>query len=208
MKLIKTDTLYTKVYTGENDTQTMSKNNSDLCSFDSCVIRKSVENPNYLVSIKTNYDFSNSTVLLSETAVREISAQLDAISLGITVEEIAQRIERNLKCSVEIMDNSQEVEMMADYLLNLYGSDGLHAPDNLHLAFSIVHKTTLFSCDYKLINVCKKNNTPCINTHKLATGEGIRVVKSKYAKIVKTFKPKIQSSLLKPGEKIVWRSFV
>ena len=135
--------------------------------------------------------------------------KLDLVNYSQEVfEEIAQRIERNLKCSVEIMDNSQEVEMMADYLLNLYGSDGLHAPDNLHMAFSVVHKTTLFSCDYKLINVCKKNNTPCINTHKLATGEGIRIVKSKYAKIVKTFKPKIQSSLLKPGEKIVWRSFV
>ena len=205
MKMIKRDTLYEKIHMEENGAVTMSKNNSDLCSFDSCVIRNSVENPNYLVSIKTRYDFSNSTVLLSETAVREITAQLDAISPGITVEEIAQRIERNLQCSVEIMDNSQEVEMMADYLLNLYSSDGLHTPDNLHMAFSVVHKTTLFSCDYKLINVCKKNNTPCINTHKLETDEGI-VVTAK--KIVKNFKPKIKSSLLKPGEKIVWRSFV
>ena len=88
MKIITTDRLYETYICEENDTQTMSKNNSDLCSFDSCVIRKSVENPNYLVSIKTNYDFSNSTVLLSETAIREITAQLDAISPGITVEEI------------------------------------------------------------------------------------------------------------------------
>ena len=207
MKLIIRDRLYTKDI-GADDVEIMSKDSSKLISFDSCVIRKSVENPNYLNCIKTNCDFSNSTVLLSETAVHEITAQLDTISPGITVEEIAQRIKKDLNCSVEIMNNSQEVELMANYLLNLYGSDGLHAPDNFHMAFSVVHKTTLFSCDYDLINVCKKNDTPCINTHKLATGDTVHVVKSKCAKFVKTFKPKIQSNLLKPGEKIVWRSFV
>ena len=178
-------------------------------SFDSCVIRKIIENPNYLNCIKMNCDFSNSTVLLSETAEFEIKKHLDKLPPGSTIIGIVERIKKDLKCDVEIIGNSQEVEQTANLLLELYSSKGLHYPDNLHMAFSVVHKTILLSCDYKLIRVCEMNKTTCINTHTLATSSGSKFVRYSQHAIeqVRKFKPKIESSILKPGEKITWRSY-
>ena len=181
-------------------------------SFDSCVIRKIIENPNYLNCLRMNCDFSNSTVLLSKTAEFEIKKQIDEFSPGLTFADIVDRIKKSLKCKVEVIENSQEVECTADLLLSLYSSKGLHHPDNLHMAFSNVHKTTLLSCDYKLINVCDMHKITCVNTHKpgnLYGNSGSKFVRHSQHAIeqVKSFRADIKSTILKPGEKIIWRSF-
>ena len=206
--MINKNTLYKKVNMGYYEQNHMPGKNHVCYSFDSCIIRKMIEDPNYLNYIRNRCDFSNSTVLLSETAKFEITKQLDKFSPGSTFTEIVDTIKKSLKCDVEEMENSQQVEEIADMLLSLYCSEGLHYPDNLHMAFSDVHKTIFLTRDNKLATVCKMHKIICINTNNLATnsGEFVKPTLHKIEQVIK-FKPKIQSRILKPGQKIIWRSY-
>ncbi len=177
-------------------------------SMDTCFIRKIVENPNYLNYAKMYLDFSDTKILLNETAIIEFRKQISEIDSINTIDEMIIKIESSLKVKVEIMNNSEQVKQLANDLVIELGHYGLHIPDNLHLAFSIINKTTLLSCDGALIHCCKKKNHSCIHTNKLSSTQITKVKVTKLEKIVHQVTPKLKSTILKPGQKIVWEAFV
>ena len=182
--------------------------NVKLYSLDTCSARKIVENPNYLTCTKMYLDFSDSKILLNETAIYEFGKQISEIDSINSIDEMITKIESSLGVEVEVRNNSEEVKQLANDLVNELGQDGLHRTDNLHMAFSIVNKTTLLSCDGALIHCCEKKRHSCINTNKMATDSNTKVKESKFEKLVRAVQPKVKSTILKPGQKIVWRSFV
>ena len=189
-------------------TSSYYNNNHCLYSLDTCFIRKIVENQNYLDFIKIYLNFSNSKILINETIIYELRKQISEFNSVNSIDEIIAKIESSLGVKVEVRNNSEEVKQLANDLIIKLDGDGLHRPDNLHMAFSIINKTILLSCDGALIYCCKKMYHSCIHTNKLATHLIPEVKKSKFEKLVHAVQPKIKSTILKHSQKIIRRSFV
>ena len=137
-------------------------------TLDTCVIRKILENPNYLNCISTHVNFSNSEIILSKTVLWEIKNQIQSINPELTLKQILNELQEKLNTRVKIVAYSNDTILLANDLLSKY-SQSLHEPDNQILAFSISHNATLLSCDSKLIRCAKSEGHPCVNTHYLAT---------------------------------------
>ena len=146
----------------------VQKQEQKTYTLDTCVIRKILENPNYLNCISTHVNFSDSHIIISKTVLWEIKNQIKLINPELSLQEILNKLEQKLNASVKIIDHSKETILLANDLLGKY-SQNLHEPDNQNLAFSIIHNATLLSCDSKLIKCAKSERMPCLNTHNLAT---------------------------------------
>lgn len=192
--LIATDNI-DRLYIEHNIVMYMIKSKYSL---DTCVIRKILENPNYLSCMKVHVNFEDSRIFLSETAIWEIEKQLGKINPGLTTDAVVQKIGDGLNADITVLENSKETKILADDLL-LANQPDLHHPDNLHLAFSMTQETTLLSCDSDLVRCCKREGHPCINPNKLGW-QYARVRGSRFNKVVK------ENSRLAPGQKMTWRS--
>ena len=132
------------------------------------MIRKILENPNYLNCISTHVNFSDSEIILSKTVLWEIRNQIQSISPDLTLKQILTELQDKLNANVKIVAHSNDTILLANDLLSKH-SQSLHEPDNQILAFSIIHNATLLSCDSKLISCAKSEGHSCLNTHYLAT---------------------------------------
>jgi len=137
-------------------------------TLDTCVIRKILENPNYLNCISTHVNFSNSEIVLSKTVLWEIRNQIKLINPDLTLNQILSELQNKINARVKIIAHSNDTILLANDLLSKY-SQNLHEPDNQILAFSIIHNATLLSCDSKLIKCAKSEGHSCLNTNYLAT---------------------------------------
>ena len=146
----------------------VEKQEQTTYTLDTCVIRKILENPNYLDCISTHVNFSDSKILLSKTVLWEIKNQIQLIDPELTLEQILNKLQDKLHTNVKIVAHSNDTILLANDLLSKY-SLSLHEPDNQILAFSIIHNATLLSCDSKLISCAKSEGHSCLNTHYLAT---------------------------------------
>ena len=146
----------------------VEKQEQTTYTLDTCVIRKILENPNYLNWISTHVNFSDSEIILSKTVLWEIRNQIQSISPDLTLKQILTELQDKLNANVKIVAHSNDTILLANDLLSKH-SQSLHEPDNQILAFSIIHNATLLSCDSKLIRCAKSEGHPCVNTHNLAT---------------------------------------
>ena len=146
----------------------VQKQEQKTYTLDTCVIRKILENPNYLNCISTHVNFSDSEIILSKTVLWEIRNQIQSISPDLTLKQILTELQDKLNANVKIVAHSNDTILLANDLLSKH-SQSLHEPDNQILAFSIIHNATLLSCDSKLIKCAKSEGQPCLNTHNLAT---------------------------------------
>ena len=151
-----------------NTTLYVEKQVETTYTLDTCVIRKILENPNYLSCISTHVNFSNSEIILSKTVLWELKNQIQSINPELTLKQIITELEQKFNAIVKIVGYSNDTILLANDLLSKY-SHSLHEPDNQILAFSIIHNATLLSCDSKLIRCAKSEGHPCVNTHNLAT---------------------------------------
>ena len=145
----------------------VEKQEQTTYTLDTCVIRKILENPNYLNCISTHVNFSDSEIILSKTVLWEIRNQIQSISPDLTLKQILTELQDKLNANVKIVAHSNDTILLANDLLSKH-SQSLHEPDNQILAFSIIHNATLLSCDSKLIRCAKSEGHPCVNTHNLA----------------------------------------
>ena len=90
--------------------------NVKLYSLDTCSARKIVENPNYLTYTKMYLDFSDSKILLNETAIYEFGKQISEIDSINSIDEMITKIESSLGVEVEVRNNSEEVKQLANDL--------------------------------------------------------------------------------------------
>ena len=58
----------------------VEKQEQTTYTLDTCVIRKILENPNYLNCISTHVNFSNSEIILTKTVLWEIKNQIQSIN--------------------------------------------------------------------------------------------------------------------------------
>ena len=159
---------YIIVFMMMNTTLYVEKQTQTTYTLDTCVIRKILENPNYLNCINTHVNFSNSQIILSKTVWSEIKNQLQSINSELTLEKVMSYLEDKLTAFVKIVPYSNNTIILANDLLTKHNQN-LHEPDNKILAFSIIHNATLLSCDSKLISCAQSENHPCLNTNYLAT---------------------------------------
>ena len=117
----------------------VEKQEQTTYTLDTCVIRKILENPNYLNCISTHVNFSDSEIILSKTVLWEIRNQIQSISPDLTLKQILTELQDKLNANVKIVAHSNDTILLANDLLSKH-SQSLHEPDNQILAFSIIHK--------------------------------------------------------------------
>ena len=125
---------------------------------DSCVLRRMIENPNYLTACYTKLDLKNSDVFVCDQVIYELQMQ------NISIEEISEKItaQLGLPFNIQSSESTTQEYIHAIELINKF-SPILHWPDNLVLASAIENKTILLSCDKSLIKVATRCDHNCVN---------------------------------------------
>jgi len=175
-------------------------------TFDTCVAIKMCENPNLGSLLTCRVDFENSRIHLSSQTVYE------AKRLGYDTDYISKQIQGAVGAEVIFERVSDEMYLDAQYLEKMCPT--LHFGDSQILAYARASGTTLITCDRGLAEAAILSGTKVINPDILPCDD-LRNEKPKLQKIViraiqKSSRAanKAKSLALKPGQKIVWRSFV
>ena len=176
-------------------------------TFDTCVAIKMCENPNLGSLLTCRMDFENSRIHLSSQTVSE------AKRLGYDVDHISKQIQRAVGAEVIFERVSYEMYLDSQYLEKMCPT--LHFGDSQILAYARASGTTLVTCDRDLAKAARISDTKVINPDLLPCDEIAKNTKTRYYGLVKNaipkpaiVKQKAKSLLLKPGKKIVWRTFV
>lgn len=176
-------------------------------TFDTCVILKICQgDKNFTNLLKCRINFHGSTINLNSQIIDEMNRH------GFDCETISKTLSSQLGTHVNFYNVSDDVFSDALYMRRIYPT--LHAGDDQILAFAIANNSTLVTCDKGLVEAAKLAGANFVNPDLLPCDETIKVKKSRWGKIVKNMIIKspnsamvIKSKLLKPGKKIVWRSF-
>ena len=151
-------------------------------TFDTCVGIKICENANVGNLLSCRINFESSIIHISSQTI------LEANRLGCDVDAVTKQIKDSLGAKVVFGNVTSQMIQDAKYLETKCPT--LHDGDSEILAYARATGTTLITCD------------------KIGLG------KSKMQKIVdkairkpSEVKQKVKSLVLKPGQKIVWRSF-
>ena len=175
-------------------------------TFDTCVAIKVFENPNVGNMLSCKINFVNSTIHLNSQTV------LEATGLGYDIESMSEQINQSIGAKTVFGKISTEMMLDAKHLESMCPS--LHNGDSQILAYARVTNTTLVTCDKGLAEAAKISGTASINPDLLASDKIGQIIKSKMQKIVdRTIhkptetKHKARTLVLKPGQKIIWRSF-
>ena len=86
----------------------VEKQEQTTYTLDTCVIRKILENPNYLNCISTHVNFSNSEIILTKTVLWEIKNQIQSINPELTLKQIISELQDKLNTSVKIVGHSND----------------------------------------------------------------------------------------------------
>jgi hypothetical protein len=186
------------------DTLAGSKNGFTL---DTCVGIKICDIPNLGNLLACRLNFKDSEIHFCSQMISESKNNYYDINL------ISKKITSSTGANVVFGSITDDMENDAEYLLAL--CETLHAGDSQILAYARATKTTLITCDKGLaaaakfcgVNVVNPDTLPCDQITK-------KVKKSKFNLTVKNIisKPlrvqnKVKSFTLKPGQKIIWRTF-
>ena len=175
-------------------------------TFDTCVGVKIFENPNFCSLLACHADFEDSKIHLSSQSVCEIHR------LGHAAEAISKIIEHSTGAKIIFGKITSQMYDDAFYLESICPT--LHSGDSQILAYARATGTTLITCDRGLVEAANISGVKVMNPDLLPCDQIAKNVKSKYSGIVrkaiakpKVVKQKVKSQLLKPGKKIIWRSF-
>ena len=175
-------------------------------TFDTCVGIKICENPNLGSLLSCRVNFENSKIHLSSQTIFE------AKRLGHNVEIVSKQIQRTIGAKVITGIITPDMRNDAEYLEDVCPT--LHKGDSQILAYARATGTILITCDKGLAEAAIMSGVQVVNPDLLPSNSFTNNVKSKFQIIVKkvTVKPivakqQIKSQLLKPGKKIIWRSF-
>jgi len=174
---------------------------------DTCVGIKIYENPNVGDLLSCRINFENSTIHLCSQTV------IEANRLGYDINAVSKQISESTGAKVIIGKVTFSMVQDAEYLETKCPT--LHRGDSSILAYVRATGITLITCDRGLAEAAVISGTKVVNPDLLPCNDISKNVKSKYAGIVRkaivkpiVVKQKAKSLLLKPGKKIIWRSFV
>jgi hypothetical protein len=174
-------------------------------TFDTCVGIKICENVNVGNLLSCRINFESSTIHISSQSVFE------ATRLGYDVDSVSKQIKESIGANVVFGSITNSMVQDAKYLESKCST--LHEGDSEILAYARATATTLVTCDKGLATAAELSGTSVVNPDILPCDK-IGLGKSKIQKIVDkairkpaVIKKRAKSLLLKPGQKIVWRSF-
>ncbi len=183
----------------------VNESNKHNYTFDTCVGIKIYENENVGSMLSCIINFENSTIYLTTQTLKEIKR------LGRDVDSITQQIQRTIGAKIVFGTVTNEMVNNALYLQTKCTT--LHGGDDYILAYAKATNTTLVTCDKGLAEAAILCGVKVINPDILPCNE-IKVKKSKIRKMADQVirkpseaKQNVKSLILKPGQKIVWRSF-
>ena len=176
-------------------------------TLDTCVGIKICENPNVGNLLDCRVNFENSSIHLNSQTIFE------AERLGHDIDLISKQIQRTVGVNVIRGYITSDMQDDAEYLESACPT--LHAGDSQILAYARATGTTLITCDKDLAEAADLSGVKAINPDLLPCDAlAKKVPKSRFHGIVKkaTAKPvvakhKVMSISVKPGQKILWRSF-
>jgi hypothetical protein len=175
-------------------------------TFDTCVGIKAFERPNVGNLLACHIDFEASEIHFSSQSLFE------AQHLGYEVEAISEQIQKSTGARVILGKVTDEMYDDASYLESVCST--LHSGDSQILAYARATGTTLITCDRGLAEAAIFSGVAVINPDLLPCQQITKDTSSKYSGIVRKaiqkpqiIKQKVKSQLLKPGKKIIWRSF-
>jgi hypothetical protein len=175
-------------------------------TFDTCVGIKICENQNLGNLLACRVDFKDSQIHLSSQSIFE------AQRLGYDIESISKQIQNTTGAKIVFGKITDTMYDDAHYLESVCPT--LHSGDSQILAYARATGTTLITCDRCLVTAAKLSGVNVLNPDLLPCDQIAKNTKSKYSIIVKKaiskpqiVKQKVKSQLLKPGKKIIWRSF-
>ena len=176
-------------------------------TFDTCVGIKICENPNLGNLLACRVNFENSDIHLSSQTIFE------AKRLGYDVDFVTKQIKSTIGVNVISGYITDDMQNDADYLVSVCPT--LHAGDSQILAYARATGTTLITCDRGLAEAAMLSGTKVVNPDLLPCDVFVKNTKSKLHGFIKKAiakpviaKQKVKSFALKPGKKIIWRSFV
>ncbi len=180
---------------------------------DSCIGRRCYENPAYLDMLKIKVDFKTSKTIFTSVSVFEIDKRAE---YGFN--SVQSKIELSIGKKIRVEKITYEMNLLGMWLRD--NIDGLHLPDDRILAYAMITDSVLITCDKDLENAARTVGQDVINpdniTIDFTKSKSIlaKLAKSKVSMIRQKMKKPVQSVnkaksiILKPGKKIIWRSFV
>jgi len=168
---------------------------------------KLCETPNLGNLLACRLNFKDSEIHLNSQVV------LETKRTNYDIELISKSLHKFTGADIIFGKITEDMQNDSDYLLRF--CETLHCGDSQILAYARATKTTLITCDNGLataarfcgVNVVTPSTLLCDAVHK-------KIKKSKFHRIVKKTlakpsqaKQKVKSFVLKPGQKIIWRSF-
>ena len=172
---------------------------------DTCAAIKIVDNPNFLSMLSCRLNLKNSRIILCSQMIFEFHK--NGFDLDILV-----KILESVQTKVDFKRCTYKIHQKAIYLESLCNS--LHSGDSEILAIAYDKKFDLISCDKGLVNAAKQFNIKNVNPHMMISNIDTKRSRTSYfatvKKVIQEKKKQVvntPSTLLKPGQKIIWRSF-
>ncbi len=177
-------------------------------TFDTCVGIKICENPNIGNLLECRVNFENSNIHLSSQTIFE------AKRLGHDIDHISKQIQTIIGANVISGYITNDMQDDANYLESVCPT--LHAGDSQILSYARATGTTLVTCDRGLVEAASSSGVKVVNPDLLPCNALVRkVTKPRFHGIIRKAirkpviaKQKVKLFALKPGQKILWSSFV
>ena len=181
-------------------------------ALDTCIGRRCYENPAYLDMLKTRVNFDKMDTVFTSVSVFEVDKRAE---YGFN--EMQSAIESSLGKKIDVKEISYDMNLLGMWLRDNIGE--LHFPDDRILAYAMITGSILITCDKGLEKAARSVGHAVINPDNAVIdfsktkSDLARLAKSKMQSIRKKIVSPVQgvqkakSLALKPGKKIIWRSF-
>jgi len=176
-------------------------------TFDTCVGIKAFKRPNVSSLLACHVNFEGSEIHFTSQSIFE------AKRLGFDVDAISKQIQKSTGARIIFGKITEQMCDDASYLESKCPT--LHSGDSQILSYVRATKTTLITCDKGLAQAAMLSRVSVINPDTLPCDQIAKNVAPKYSEIISKairkphiVKQKVKKLALRPGQKIVWSSFV
>ena len=182
-------------------------------TIDTCVARRCYDNPAYFDMLKLKIQSGHSKTVFTDVSIYEVDKRTD-----YGFDTLKSKLESSIGNKIKIEKITCEMRQLGSWLRE--HNEGLHKPDDEILAYAMLTDSVLVTCDKKLEYAARNVGHYVINPDraiidlfkiestlaKLAQSK-VLLIRQKMNRTTQTIN-KAKSLILKPGKKIVWRSFV
>ncbi len=187
----------------------MVKTPSKSYVLDTCIGRRCYENPAYLDMLKMKIDLESSQTVFTQVSIYEVDKRAE-----YGFDDMQSKLESSFGTEIKVQKITYDMSQLGIWLID--NNEGLHTPDDRILAYAMITNSVLITCDKGLETAARNVDQDVINPDRIVID--FSRTQSNLSKLAQSkvllIRQKIQtinnakSILLKPGQKIIWRSFV